>query len=85
VVAVIAPWFGAYAMAAVIAVASALLAGFAFVRRATLAPAPLPASSMPNDVPVSSVALAESVAAVGAAAQGEGKPVAVPPAAPDER
>lgn len=70
-VAVAAPIFGIYAMSVVIVATSLPLAAFALVRRSVMAPVELPSSSTLDDVPVSSVALAQSVAVVESEAVGQ--------------
>ena len=69
-VALAAPVFGIYAMSVVIIGASLPLTAFAMLRRSVMAPVELPASATLSDVPVSSLALAESVAVVEAQATG---------------
>lgn len=69
-VAIVAPFFGIHAMSVVIIFAALPMAAFALLRRSVMAPVELPSSPTPNDVPVSSLALAEAVAVVESEALG---------------
>jgi len=74
-VALVAPMFGVHAMSVVIAAASGVLVVVALGRRAVVGRSEAPTAPTLSDVPVSSVALAESFAGVEAASH---QPVEVP-------
>jgi MFS family permease len=83
-VALLTPALGIYAMSAVIVVASLALAALALLRRIVRVRPAAPVSRTLSDVPVSSLALAKSVAQVEAAAAGAGAPAEAAPPAPPE-
>lgn len=66
-VAMVAPMFGIHAMSVVVAAVSAVMVFVALARRAIVGRSAAPTAATPSDVPVSSVALAESFAEVEAA------------------